>query len=87
MLPVEYQKRGIGIGDVGIITDYGAFDYLFNIRLPQNHPINPEDIPEDFYPLHPPLSIADIHGYSAFKVGSHLASGQVETFQQDRESS
>ncbi|PPQ79550.1 hypothetical protein CVT25_003432 [Psilocybe cyanescens] len=87
MLSVEYQKQGIGIGDVGIITDYGAFDYLFNICVPQTDPINPEDMPENFSPLNPPLSCADVLGYSASKADSHLASAQVETFRQDGESS
>uniref|UniRef100_A0A8H7Y109 Uncharacterized protein n=1 Tax=Psilocybe cubensis TaxID=181762 RepID=A0A8H7Y109_PSICU len=79
MLPVEYQKQGIGVGDVGILTDYGAFDYLFNILLPQDNPINPEDMPTDYFPLQPPLSLADIHGYSAFKTDSHLTSLTFES--------
>ncbi|KDR67719.1 hypothetical protein GALMADRAFT_26936, partial [Galerina marginata CBS 339.88] len=39
-LPISYQRRGIDIGDVGIITANGGFDFLFNICLPYNHPMN-----------------------------------------------
>ncbi|KAF8960161.1 hypothetical protein BDZ97DRAFT_1351936 [Flammula alnicola] len=82
-LPLEYQRRGISIGDVGIITDYGGFDFLFNICLPPGHPINPEDLPENFAPLNPPLRPIDVRGHSGFRPGSYLSSGSVERSRDD----
>ena len=77
-LPIEYRRKGVCIGDVGIITDYGGFDFMFNICLPQDHPINPDDLPDEFVPLYPPLKPTDIRGYTEFKTNSYLASASVE---------
>ncbi|PPQ78276.1 hypothetical protein CVT25_011735 [Psilocybe cyanescens] len=86
MLPVAYQTQGIGIGDVGIITDYGGFDFLFNICASHTDPINPGDMPENFSPLNPPLGPTDIRGYSEYKSDSYIASALVGTSQHDTES-
>jgi hypothetical protein len=50
-LPAEYQIHGVTIGDVGRITPEGIFDFFFNIYLPVDHPINNNNVPEDFCPL------------------------------------
>ncbi|TFK40123.1 hypothetical protein BDQ12DRAFT_734142 [Crucibulum laeve] len=47
-LPFEYRRLGIRIGDLGIITADGGFDFLFNIWLSSSHPINPPNLPENF---------------------------------------
>lgn len=39
-LPEVYTKRGISIGDLGILTDDGGFDYLFNIHADADDPVN-----------------------------------------------
>lgn len=52
-LPVEYRMKGVSIGDVGLITPDGAFDYLFNICLPSDDPVNINRVPENFLPLEP----------------------------------
>lgn len=76
-LPVQYQRQGIEIGDVGIITPSGSFDFLFNIRLPANNSINPSELPDHFSPLHPPLDPIDTRGHLEFKPNSYLASSSV----------
>ncbi|TFK38861.1 hypothetical protein BDQ12DRAFT_735106 [Crucibulum laeve] len=48
LLPLEYREEGINIGDVGIITPDGGFDFLFNFWLPRTHPVQPLNLPEDF---------------------------------------
>jgi hypothetical protein len=50
-LPRKYRKKGVSVGDVGIITSDGGFDYLFNICLPSDHPINSGRVPPGFVPL------------------------------------
>ncbi|KAJ6451973.1 hypothetical protein C8R45DRAFT_916444 [Mycena sanguinolenta] len=50
-LPEEYRETGIQIGDVGTVTPEGLFDFLFNIYLSADHPININGVPDDFHPL------------------------------------
>ena len=77
-LPVAYQKIGINIGDVGVITPDGGFSFLFNICAPANDPINPRILPEDFSPLQPTLTDVDVVKFPRFKSGSYLASASIE---------
>ncbi|KAJ7841296.1 hypothetical protein B0H13DRAFT_1649247 [Mycena leptocephala] len=49
--PVEYQRNGVSIGDVGRITADGVFDFFFNIYLDAEDPINADFVPDDFVPL------------------------------------
>ncbi|KAJ7830200.1 hypothetical protein B0H13DRAFT_2114799 [Mycena leptocephala] len=55
-LPAEYREHGVAIGDVGRVTPEGVFDFFFNIYLPAGHPINDNDVPENFDPLPPYVS-------------------------------
>ncbi|KAJ6506266.1 hypothetical protein C8R47DRAFT_112255 [Mycena vitilis] len=50
-LPAEYRRNGVEIGDVGQITAEGIFEFLFNVYLPADHPINNGQVPEHFAPL------------------------------------
>ena len=54
-LPIDYRKRGNQVGDVGIITEDGAFDFLFNICTPAVGSINPPKLPHGFQPISPPF--------------------------------
>ncbi|KAF8958269.1 hypothetical protein BDZ97DRAFT_64557 [Flammula alnicola] len=77
-LDISYRRRGIAIGDVGIITEDGAFDFLFNICLPQDDPINAGSVPEGFSPLNPPLIPAhDIQGLQELREDTHLSSESI----------
>lgn len=53
-LHVDYRTNGVTVGDVGIITLDGGFDFLFNIWLPAIHPIHPTDLLDDFDVLERP---------------------------------
>ncbi|KAF8126413.1 hypothetical protein K438DRAFT_1520690, partial [Mycena galopus ATCC 62051] len=57
-LPAQYRRKGVTIGDIGTVTAEGVFDFLFNIYLLADDPIN-EDIPEDFVAL-PPYREKDV---------------------------
>jgi len=69
---------GIAIGDVGIITADGGFDFLFNVCVSADHPINPRDLPSTFSPLSPQLSHTDICEFQEYAPGEYLASTSVE---------
>ncbi|KAJ6561951.1 hypothetical protein B0H19DRAFT_902447, partial [Mycena capillaripes] len=47
-LPEEARKAGLQIGEVGVITDDGAFDPIFNIRLAADDPANRYGVPAGF---------------------------------------
>ena len=76
-LPRSYQRRGVSIGDVGIFTPDGGFDFLFNVCLPAEHPSNPEALPEGFVPLE--LKLTDVCKFHAHLSHSHLASASVKS--------
>ena len=77
-LPIAYQRIGIRIGDVGIITPDGGFSFLFNICVPHDDPINPRILPEDFSPIQPAPTDADVVEFARFNSGSYLASASIE---------
>jgi len=76
-LNMAYQRQGISIGDVGIITSSGSFSFLFNICLPPDHPINPRCLPEGFAAINPPIDPFDIRMFVEFKPSSFLASRSI----------
>ena len=80
-LHLDCRRTGVRIGDVGIITDSGAFSFLFNICLPGNDPVNPRMLPEHFSPISPPIEASDILKFRVFKNGSHLSSASVKISQ------
>lgn len=62
-LPEAYRKLGISIGDLGLLTDDGGFDYLFNIHAAADDPVNQHFGTPDYFsplPLNPDLDIRKI---------------------------
>ncbi|KAJ7476215.1 hypothetical protein FB451DRAFT_1132966 [Mycena latifolia] len=84
-LPAEYQRKGVAIGDLGRVTPEGVFDFFFNIYLPADHPINANDVPEDFVPLKPYVSKDVVH--LDFDPGSHVSSSFIHELDPDAASS
>ncbi|KJA25511.1 hypothetical protein HYPSUDRAFT_134515, partial [Hypholoma sublateritium FD-334 SS-4] len=73
-LPDTYREKGTCIGDVGIITPEGGFDFLFNICLTAENPINAGNLPLGFAPISPSLDKRDIREFREFQRGQYLAS-------------
>ncbi|KIK62477.1 hypothetical protein GYMLUDRAFT_164878 [Collybiopsis luxurians FD-317 M1] len=72
-LPEEYRRVGVRIGDVGFLNESGGFDYLFNVCLPAEHPVNAGRVPPDFEQL---LGMDDPRDITrrTYPLGSHIPS-------------
>jgi hypothetical protein len=57
--PAGYRNKGASIGDVGVITSDGHFDFIFNVFSPCDHPINNIGVPPGFLPL-PQIRTEDV---------------------------
>ncbi|KAI3601666.1 serine threonine-protein [Moniliophthora roreri] len=49
--PQVHRNTGIRVGDVGILTAEGRFDFVFNICYPRDDPIQWNSVPSDFEQL------------------------------------
>jgi len=74
--PQTHRRKGVLIGDLGRVTEYGAFDVLFNICKAAGHPDNPDELPDGFTPL--ALNANDIYGFEEYTSGSYIASASVK---------
>ncbi|KIL64639.1 hypothetical protein M378DRAFT_78092, partial [Amanita muscaria Koide BX008] len=75
----EYWKKGVRIGDVGIVTKDGIFDFLFNVCPSQNPSINPSELPDDFEALEcPQIRVMEHH----FKTQTHLFNNTVNRIEE-----
>jgi len=54
-LPLNYRRRGTQVDDVGIITEDGAFDFMFSICHDTASSIDPASLPVGFQPINPPI--------------------------------
>jgi len=85
-LPGAYRRRGVAVGDVGILMPSGRFDFFFNIYLPADHNINQQGVPAGFSPF-PKLQPSDIDRNSEFGPNSFFVSTSVEGFYGENDSS
>jgi len=85
-LPDAYRRRGVAVGDVGILMASGRFDFFFNIYLPADHKINQQGVPAGFSPL-PKLQPSDIYRHPEFGPNSFFVSTSVEGFYGENDSS
>ena len=85
-LPDAYRRRGIAVGDVGILMPSGRFDFFFNIYLPADHDINHQGVPAGFSPLLE-LQPSDIDRNQEFGPNSFFVSPSVEGFYGENDSS
>ena len=69
----SYQRQGVSIGDVGIFTSDGGFDFLFNVCSSAG---DPDELPEGFSPFD--LKPSDVCKFQAHSLHSHLASPSVK---------
>lgn len=75
--PSSYEDKGVSVGDVGLITPGGGFDFLFNICLPAEHLNHAgRELPDGFVPLL--TQQKDITDSEGQLPGSHIASSSVK---------
>ena len=71
--------QGVRIGDVGIVTEDGIFDFIFNVCPSQNPLINPSELPDDFEALErPEIRVMEQH----FKMQTHLFNNAVNRIEE-----
>ena len=83
-LPEDYQRDGLKIGDVGIVSSLdGSFDVLFNITLPPDEQPYPELVPKHLTPviLNPKTDLATQSG--AVSANGVISSASVELISRD----
>jgi hypothetical protein len=71
---LDSSTKYTAISVVSIVTAFGGLDFLFNICRTRDDPINPEELPENFAPISPPLNPTDVREFSS---GSYLASSSI----------
>ncbi|KAF5324403.1 hypothetical protein D9619_011261 [Psilocybe cf. subviscida] len=77
-LPSLNRTLGISVGDVGVLTPEGGFDFLFNIFYDATHPINAVvGVPDAFVPFTPAPAPADIRHFVEWNAGSFLADASM----------
>ncbi|KAF9016264.1 hypothetical protein BDZ89DRAFT_1045891 [Hymenopellis radicata] len=82
-LPEAYRKDGINIGDVGLLTEDGGFDFLFNVHASANDPVNSGGVPWDFLPLsalndpHPIRKTCFIHKEKSSITSAHVTKKSI----------
>ncbi|KIM35848.1 hypothetical protein M413DRAFT_325701 [Hebeloma cylindrosporum] len=81
--PIEHRMVGYSIGDVILFDTRGFVDFEFNIFVPADSPLNgmPQDIPEMFSPMLPPLDPANIREDTPFKGHTALEGKSTRKFQ------
>ncbi|KIM36152.1 hypothetical protein M413DRAFT_78610 [Hebeloma cylindrosporum] len=75
--------QGYSIGDVILFDSRGFVDFLFNICVPADSPLNglPVHIPDGFSPLVPPLDPANVREDAPFKGHTVMGGKSVRKFQ------
>lgn len=78
-LPPEYRCSGISIGDVGVLTAEGAFDFIFNIFADASDPVHAySGLTDSFHPLRPPLQNSEIQRFKENIAGTLLGDDSFE---------
>ncbi len=77
-LPDVYCDKGVSVGDLGILTDDGGFDFLFNVCAEADDPVNQGHVPPQFQPLRISSSHA-IRKIPFHRKSSSITSAHVST--------
>ncbi|KAF5313294.1 hypothetical protein D9619_002338 [Psilocybe cf. subviscida] len=78
-LPPEYRYSGVSIGDVGVLTPDGGFDFIFNVFDDASDPINANSgLTDTFSPLRPPLQLHEIQRFKQNTAGTLMGDDSFE---------
>ncbi|KAM6497425.1 hypothetical protein JOM56_007898 [Amanita muscaria] len=69
--PEPENQEGVRIGDVGLVTEDGGFDVLFNVCPPADISTNPAELPDDFEMLRAPEILIKTHFQSETRLFSN----------------
>ena len=79
ILPTVYRKHGIRVGDVGVITEDGAFDFMFNACQGHDQPdaaVNSAELPDRFELLQASpesdIEVGRLFGPKTLLPGNHI---------------
>ncbi|ESK91853.1 hypothetical protein Moror_10505 [Moniliophthora roreri MCA 2997] len=69
--PEEHQSTGVRVGDVGILSPEGRFDFIFNICHPEDDPVQWK-VPDDFVQMEDSPPMEEIPKYFGKRVISRI---------------
>ncbi len=78
-LPDAYRDKGVSVGDLGILTEDGGFDFLFNVCVEADDLVNQGHVPPQFEPLRIPQGDPIRKVVSPHRKNSSITSAHVST--------
>ncbi|PBK66352.1 hypothetical protein ARMSODRAFT_856095, partial [Armillaria solidipes] len=81
-LPDAYRDKGVSVGDLGILTEDGGFDFLFNICVDADGPVNQGHVPPQFEPLRfpqrdPIRKVMSLHRKNSSVTSAHVSTTEI----------
>uniref|UniRef100_A0A0W0F8B3 Uncharacterized protein n=1 Tax=Moniliophthora roreri TaxID=221103 RepID=A0A0W0F8B3_MONRR len=73
----EHQSTGVRVGDVGILSPEGRFDFIFNICHPEDDPVQWK-VPDDFVQMEDSPPMEEIPKYFGKRVISRIDDSKRE---------
>ncbi|SJL10336.1 uncharacterized protein ARMOST_13720 [Armillaria ostoyae] len=81
-LPDAYRDKGVSVGDLDILTEDGGFDFLFNICVDADDPVNQGHVPPQFEPLRfpqrdPIRKVMSLHRKNSSVTSAHVSTTEI----------
>ncbi|PBK66329.1 hypothetical protein ARMSODRAFT_890651 [Armillaria solidipes] len=81
-LPDAYRDKGVSVGDLGILTEDGGFDFLFNVCVEADDLANQGHVPPQFEPLRIPQGdpirkVVSLHRKNSSVTSAHVSTTEI----------